>query len=531
MSGVPLSACLVSMMALAASARAQLPSVSPGGKNMMLGSNLGLFDTNDSFTQNAGERTAAGAVLGAMRFPARYFTTNFVAQVADQITAQGMVPLVVLSAADHPQDNVSYVAALVGKAEYFEFGNENNYANGWSGAQYAAAWRQYVPLIRQANPNAKVGGPVGSHFDANGSQYARDFLNAIKNDPTNTWPDFISVHVYVEHGEDLPNQTVINTVTSAWGPGISRIQSDVRSILGISLPVAVTEWNWDALPENSNDTRGSDPVFMHSFVPAVLDTFEARGVWMANQYRFTDGLLAMWPGAMYNEFVAWDALNPVNGYHPQIVSIEAENMTLTNYLVNANSSASGGNLIKLSAGGVTGTATVNFPGSTGTYDIKVWYYDESDGACTLRIYAAGALLDEWIANQDLGSIDPVAQTRTDRIETGVSIANGAQIKLEAVQNAQEWGRFDVVQFIPVATVPTASQIVRVRLDGADVLVSFTTVAGRHYRLESADAPIGPSWNVVVPDTVGTGAIVTVTNTGGFSSANRFYRVVDFIPSL
>jgi beta-glucanase (GH16 family) len=56
---------------------------------------------------------------------------------------------------------------------------------------------------------------------------------------------------------------------------------------------------------------------------------------------------------------------------PQYFSIEAENMTLTNYVVNGNSAASGGNLIKLSAGGVTGSGTAAFPGPTDTYNIGV----------------------------------------------------------------------------------------------------------------------------------------------------------------
>ncbi len=135
----------------------------------------------------------------------------------------------------------------------------------------------------------------------------------------------------------------------------------------------------------------------------------------------------------------------VNEAPPSGSSMEAEDMSLTNYVVNTNSAASGGELIKLSASGVTGNATYNFSDSSGTYDIKVWYWDENDGECTFRIYVGGTMVDEWVANQNLGSADPVAQTRTSRIKTGVSISNGAQIKLEAVQNNQEWGRFDLVE--------------------------------------------------------------------------------------
>jgi len=144
---------------------------------------------------------------------------------------------------------------------------------------------------------------------------------------------------------------------------------------------------------------------------------------------------------------------------PTGTSMEAEDMILVNYLVNTNSSASGGKLIKLSGSGVIGNATFDFSGNTGTYDMEVWYFDENDGECTFRIYVDGTEVDEWLANQNLGSPDPVAATRTSKTITGVTITNGAQIKLEAVQNGQEWGRYDNIvinasgtQVVPELTI-------------------------------------------------------------------------------
>ncbi len=139
-------------------------------------------------------------------------------------------------------------------------------------------------------------------------------------------------------------------------------------------------------------------------------------------------------------------LTPSND--PSYFAIEAENMTLTNYIINTNSSASGGSLIKLntaSSGNPTGSATYTFAGTTDTYDIKIWYYDENDGACTFNIYVAGVQVRTWVANQNLGSADPVAATRTSQTITDVTIKNGDQIKLEAIQDSQEWGRYDLVE--------------------------------------------------------------------------------------
>jgi beta-glucanase (GH16 family) len=154
-----------------------------------------------------------------------------------------------------------------------------------------------------------------------------------------------------------------------------------------------------------------------------------------------------WKVIAHNSFGDTDAGNNSFSFTTTIAPllIEAESMNLTNYIINTNLAASGGNLIKLSAAGVTGTATCTFSGSTGTYDMNVWYFDESDGACTFRVHVGGTKVDEWVANQNLGSIDPVAQTRISRTITGLSIASGAQIKLEAVQDAQEWGRYDDIE--------------------------------------------------------------------------------------
>lgn len=136
---------------------------------------------------------------------------------------------------------------------------------------------------------------------------------------------------------------------------------------------------------------------------------------------------------------------------PTGTSMEAEDTLLTNYLVNTNSYASKGKLIKLSSSGITGTAVYNFSGSTGNYDIKVWYFDENDGASTMRVYVDGSKVDEWKANQNLGSADAVSQTRTSRLITNVAINAGSQIKLEAIQDGQEWGRYDNIEVTPTPT--------------------------------------------------------------------------------
>ena len=77
----------------------------------------------------------------------------------------------------------------------------------------------------------------------------------------------------------------------------------------------------------------------------------------------------------YIEFV------PIDPSVPLPFRVEAEDMSLEHYTVKRNQGyASNGGLVELSTpSGSTGTASFSFPKASGTYDIVVGYYDESDG--------------------------------------------------------------------------------------------------------------------------------------------------------
>ncbi len=70
--------------------------------------------------------------------------------------------------------------------------------------------------------------------------------------------------------------------------------------------------------------------------------------------------------------------------------------------------------------------------------------------------------------------------------------------------------------LPVATI---------ELSGSDVIIRFTTVPDRMYRVERAvDLSMAP-WTTVADQIAGTGAIVQVEDPGGAGHASRFYRIV------
>lgn len=205
-------------------------------------------------------------------------------------------------------------------------------------------------------------------------------------------------------------------------------------------------------------------------------------------------------------------------------NIEAESMNLKNYFVNDNSSASNGKLIKLSASGVTGNATYNFTGNSDVYDIRVWYYDENDGACTFNIYVGGVKISSWVANQNLGSADPVTVTRTNKIISGITINKGDQIKLEAIQNSQEWGRYDLIEIYIHGYEPPSVSITSplnnaIFHEGDNITITTNVIAtcgiakvefyqGNTKLGESTTSPYTFTWNNVSAGSYALKAIVT-----------------------
>jgi hypothetical protein len=131
------------------------------------------------------------------------------------------------------------------------------------------------------------------------------------------------------------------------------------------------------------------------------------------------------------------------------IQIEAENMSLSTYHVEDNSFASGDKLISLrDASGGIGTASTQFVGESGSYDITVGYLDENDGNAKLELQVDGSLIDLWSLDKNLGSADPVEQTFIERRIKGVFLDTGASLTLVGTQDSSEWARVDFLRITP-----------------------------------------------------------------------------------
>ena len=129
--------------------------------------------------------------------------------------------------------------------------------------------------------------------------------------------------------------------------------------------------------------------------------------------------------------------------------LEAEEMTLTGYAAEANSAASGGQLVRLadSEGSVEGLL-IGF--EDGYFDLKVGYFDGTDGAAAFKVYLNGQLLDSWLADRRLGSSDPAAINFMERTIRRVYLSSGDTVEVFGQSDGGEGACLDYVQFAEAA---------------------------------------------------------------------------------
>ncbi|GEM_PF-2288720 len=154
---------------------------------------------------------------------------------------------------------------------------------------------------------------------------------------------------------------------------------------------------------------------------------------------------------------AWyDALLPFTDIK-KTTRIQAEDMTLTNYSVESgNSSALARKVISL-GNTPNGTASFQFSGTSGKYDVVLGYYDENDGQAQLKVKIGGNQVDQWTLNQNLGSGSANSQTKTRRtVATSFTLNQGTTIEIQGTANQAEYARVDYVELIPNETSSTAS---------------------------------------------------------------------------
>ncbi len=115
------------------------------------------------------------------------------------------------------------------------------------------------------------------------------------------------------------------------------------------------------------------------------------------------------------------------------------------YVREHNSYASGDELIKVT--GHYGTASTNFYGETGHYDVLIGYYDENDGHATMDFKRNGHSVDHWTWDKDLGSHLPDDKTFTTHKVEHLYLEYGDTLSFKGSVNGHEYARLDYIELI------------------------------------------------------------------------------------
>ncbi|MEM7758551.1 MAG: hypothetical protein AAF298_10555 [Cyanobacteria bacterium P01_A01_bin.40] len=132
------------------------------------------------------------------------------------------------------------------------------------------------------------------------------------------------------------------------------------------------------------------------------------------------------------------------------VIVEAEDITdLVGYRLENNSLASDDSLLSLVGGAQNeiGSASFNFSGETGNYNIILGTYDENDGQGTIRVSQENKVLNNLVLDKNLGS-DRISINNQVKatVATNVLITKGDNFTITGFENDSEHSRFDYIEF-------------------------------------------------------------------------------------
>jgi len=284
-------------------------------KLWILGSNLGTWgvkstgEIDEPFVVNPIQRQLAKGVIGSLRFNTNcegekcvngLIPDNMLLDLLDKIEEVNAEPLVILPDISNSSSCQHIVNLFKGRVKYYEFGNEPSIWLKWSSQEYTEAWNKVVPSLKKIDPNIKVGGPAyyshGCYDD--GKEYIRTFLQ--QADPE---PDFVSWHMYFG-GVNTSNQEILDEVSQT-NECIDDVENNVIiPTLDHSLPIIITEWNWNPNPDLQGDSRDLDTQFITNFTSTMIEEFKNNNyLLMAHQFCYgsncANGHLAMLGGDWY----------------------------------------------------------------------------------------------------------------------------------------------------------------------------------------------------------------------------------------
>jgi alpha-glucuronidase len=164
------------------------------------------------------------------------------------------------------------------------------------------------------------------------------------------------------------------------------------------------------------------------------------------------GHAIVWRDALCNWFLRASGIADTKGrvgHYPN--RIEAEAMQLDGYEpveVTPQETASGGKAVQCSPSAQKCSATFQFKGAAGWYELDVQYFDQMNGESKFQLRIGGQLIDEWTANDRLPAKTIGGDSSTQRRIPGLTLRPGDEILIEGFPNDAERAPLDYVETRP-----------------------------------------------------------------------------------
>jgi alpha-glucuronidase len=183
-----------------------------------------------------------------------------------------------------------------------------------------------------------------------------------------------------------------------------------------------------------------------------LDEQRYSAVLVRLQYQA--GHAIVWRDAICNWFLQTSGIPDTQarvGHHPN--RIEAETMQLSGYSVvdvTPWENASGGKATTCNSPEPC-SASLNFIGPAGEYQIDTQFFDQGNGESKFLLYVNNRLVDQWLANDHLPATKIGGDSSTRHRTLHVVLAPHDQIRIEGIPDRDEHAAIDYLEIIPAAT--------------------------------------------------------------------------------
>ncbi|MBE9638465.1 hypothetical protein [Salipiger mangrovisoli] len=127
-------------------------------------------------------------------------------------------------------------------------------------------------------------------------------------------------------------------------------------------------------------------------------------------------------------------------------------MSLDGFVVADNGHASNDQLIKATGSGAH-VAGFGFAAADGIYNLKLGYYDESDGQAQLQVLVNGEIIDSFVWDADAGSAIVDSTSYAERELTAIALNAGDLLELSGTPNGGEPLRIDFLEYVFVDDLP------------------------------------------------------------------------------